>query len=102
MEKYGIPITISGEGIETINYNILLNEPLRNSTINPNYIDYIDFINKKVVRNVKKEGSSLMDLNNPIEESIEVPDIPLGKKIQITVNTTVKPSKIETTFYTID
>ena len=48
--KYKIPIKVSNE-TEEITTNIYLNEPLRKIG---DYADYIDFDNKKVVRNIKE------------------------------------------------
>ena len=47
--KYKIPIEVSNENGDTQNYNIFLDEPLRKCG---KYIDYIDFKNAKIVRNV--------------------------------------------------
>ena len=47
--KYKISIEISNENGDTQNYNIFLDEPLRKCG---KYIDYIDFKNAKIVRNV--------------------------------------------------
>lgn len=52
-EQYGyrIPIKVSND-TENVTTNIYLDEPLRKIG---DYADYIDFKNKKVVRNIKKE-----------------------------------------------
>ena len=79
--------------------NIYLNEPLRKIG---DYVDYIDFRNGKVVRNVEvidDTGTlpieqSLRGLENPIEESIDVPSVLIGQDDSVSVGTTVYPSEI--------
>ena len=50
--KYKIPIKMVSQNGEEKITNIYLNEPLRKID---NYMDYIDFDNKKVIRNIKKD-----------------------------------------------
>lgn len=84
--------------------DIILNEPLRKSG---RYVDYIDFKNKKVVRNVEVVDNtgtltleeSLNGLVTPIEESVELPSIPTIRGItDIEVLTEVTPSNTEITY----
>ena len=84
--------------------NIYLNEPLRKVG---DYADYIDFKNKKVVRNVKVNDNtgtktieeSYTQQDPKIEETIELPEILTHKGTNIiTVDTTIEPSKIEATY----
>ena len=93
--KYKIPITIN-----QTTYDIYLDEPLRKVG---NYIDYIDIINKKVVRNVEVIDStgelriedSYRGLSTPQEQSISMESVDLDKKtITISLDTKLKPSKI--------
>lgn len=53
--KYKIPVTATN-GIDTFTTNIYLNEPLRKID---NYADYIDFKNKKVIRNIALADTDL-------------------------------------------
>lgn len=101
-EPYGykIPIKVN----ENIT-NIYLDEPLRKIG---NYADYIDFVNKKVVRNVKVVDDtgtlpieeSYQGLAIPTEETIELPTISTNKGTNIIeVDTNIKPSKMEVQYY---
>lgn len=69
-EPYGykIPIKVSGEDVEPIITNIYLNEPLRKIG---DYADYIDYKNKKVVRNIASynlnDVSSIKDYTSQID-----------------------------------
>ena len=81
--------------------NIYLNEPLRKVG---DYADYIDFKNKKVVRNVKVNDNtgtktieeSYTQQDPKTEETIELPEILTHKGTNIiAVNTSIKPSKTE-------
>ena len=80
--------------------NIYLKEPLRKIG---NYSDYIDFKNKKVVRNVEVIDdtgeltleNSLSGLVTPVEETIDIPDLSTIKyNNSVTVGTNIKPSSI--------
>ena len=63
--KYKITLLINGEG-ETTTYNIFLDEPLRKIG---DYADYIDFKNKKVVRNTfVRVYNGRQDSNNPFNK----------------------------------
>lgn len=74
--------------------SIYLNQPLRKVG---DYVDCIDFKNKKVIRRISENNEILI---NPIEEIIELPDIltNIGTHI-IKVNTLIKPTNIEATYY---
>jgi len=91
--------------MESIVYNIYLDEPLRKIG---NYVDYIDFANSKVVRNVKVVDNtgtktlnqSLVGLSTPEEEPINLPFINLNDKANsIEFNTTIQPSNIKIKYY---
>lgn len=94
--KYKIPVKVNDNVT-----NIYLNEPLRKIG---DYLDYIDFKNQKVVRNVDVVDDtgtltieeSYQGLATPTEETIELPTIPTneGTKI-IEVDTTISPSRID-------
>ncbi len=80
--------------------NIYLDEPLRKVG---DAVDYIDFHNKRVVRNVKVEDStntktieeSYSKLETPIIESINLPNIGLLDGYNsIEINTNVQPSNV--------
>ena len=93
--KYLIQFGINGEYTD-----IYLDEPLRKVG---NYVDYIDFKNKKVVRNVEEIDNtgtlpisdSLRGLSNSIETSIDLPNLSVipGNGI-ISINTIVEPSSV--------
>lgn len=85
--KYDIPITVAGTSSET--KHIYLNEPLRKVG---DYADYIDFKNKKVVRNVGettfngsetwvKTGDTLDGVYQGFAVSNSVYNIPKGTKL---------------------
>ena len=78
--------------------NIYLDEPLR---CVDEICDYVDFKNQKVVRYVEKlEDGILSILKTPKEESIELTEILLNKGVNnISVETSVSPSKIELEYY---
>ncbi len=91
--KYEIPITFSTPNEEQT-INIVLDQPLRMLDDNA---DYIDLVNKKVVRNigVNSINGELYLLDKPIEEIIQIKDIDSNNIISILVGTKVKPSNIE-------
>lgn len=83
--------------IEPVVTNIYLDEPLRKVG---DYVDYIDFVNQKVVRNVEVVDNtgtlpledSLRGLQSPIEESIQLPSpVTMNGLTNITIDTKVKP-----------
>lgn len=49
--KYKISVEVTNENQQTTNYNIYLDEPLRKCG---DYVDYIDFKSRKLVRNIYK------------------------------------------------
>ena len=87
--KYEIPLKITTATNE-VNTAIIINAPLRKAS---NTADYIDLKNKKIVRYISEEGTIL---ETPIEENIEIENLPEMKDIlSIEVDTEIKPSKIE-------
>ena len=100
LSKYLISPVGVGETYETymnpITTNIYLDQPLRKVG---DVADYIDFKNQKVVRYIKEENGVLSVLETPTEEAISLPQIPTFEgTANITVNTTVAPSKIEVNY----
>lgn len=98
--KYKIPIKVSN-GSDIVRTQITIDEPLRKVG---NYVDYIDFENKKLVRNIEViDSTGTLTVENsfrpykiPIETSIDLPQIPIFKgDSTLTVETEVKPSKIK-------
>ena len=98
--KYKIPIKVSN-GTDVVRTQITIDEPLRKVG---NYVDYIDFENKKLVRNVEVIDStgtlsienSLRPYKIPIETSIDLPQISIFEgDSTLTVETEIKPSKIK-------
>lgn len=81
-------------------YNIYLDAPLRKVG---NYVDYIDFANRRVVRNVgvadesgtKPIEESLYGLTRPIQENIDVPLLTKESIGRVEILTEVEPSKLE-------
>lgn len=81
-------------------YNIYLDAPLRKVG---DYVDYIDFANRKVVRNVgvaddsgtKPIEESLYGLTRPIQENIDVPLLTKESIGRLEILTEVEPSKLE-------
>lgn len=79
------------KGPDKNTYNIYLDEPLRKKD---DAVDYIDLLNKKVVRNVEVlSNGTLKALDTPVIEDI---DVPIDENLiqGLSVNTTVGPSKI--------
>lgn len=102
--KYGIPIKVSSNTGEEKTYNIYIDEPLRKVG---KYVDYIDFANQQIVRNVEvldNTGTltieeSYQGLETPKIESIELPKVQLYKGInKITIGTDVQPSNMSITY----
>lgn len=104
-EPYGykIPITVTNKTNKTT-VNIYLDEPLRKVG---SYCDYIDFRNKKLIRNVEvidETGAltienSYKGMDTSLETQIDLPDIQLYKGTNIiTVDTEVEPSKTSVTY----
>lgn len=98
--SYKVPIKAN----ETI-INVYLNEPLRKIG---NYVDYIDYKNKKVVKCVEvldDSGTQIIEnsyqgLTTPIEETIEIPEISIFKGTNVfDVETTTKPSEIKINYW---
>lgn len=85
----------SFEPYESKTEHIYLDEPLRKTG---DYADYIDFENKKVIR---QTDESLGVLPTPTEENITVPALTLfdSEKTSIFIKTTVEPSKLDITYY---
>lgn len=91
--------------IEPITTNIYLKEPLRKMG---DYADYIDYKNKKVVRNVEvldDSGTQTIEnsyqgLATPIEETIDIPQIETFKGTNIfSTETTIQPSEIKINYW---
>ena len=63
-------------------YSIYVDEPLRciDSTC-----DYIDLVNKKVIRKIKDDNGTLSVLDNPTEEKIQVIDVDILTNRNITI-----------------
>ena len=87
--------------VEPVTTNIYLNEPLRKVG---DYVDYIDFKNQKVFRNVEvlddtgtlTIGESYKGIIDNEGTSIDLPNIPTHKGTNIIeVDTEVKPSSLE-------
>lgn len=106
--EYGEVATPYEPYVEPTTTYIYLNEPLRKIE---NAVDYIDLVNKKVVRNVKvldDTGTlpieeSLESLTYPNTELIDIPDLNLQRGLNIiTINTEPKPSKMELIYYNIN
>ena len=102
--KYRIPVKVSGENGNEQIFNIILDEPLRKVG---KYVDYIDFANQQIVRNVEvldNTGTltieeSYQGLETPKIESIELPKVQLYKGInKITIGTDVQPSNMSITY----
>ena len=88
-EPYGYKIPIL---IDNVTTNIFISEPLRK--IN-DYVDYLDYENKKIYRNVSVVNNSLVGIDTIIEE-IEVPII-VTENVDnlLSVGTSINPSNIE-------
>ena len=58
--------------------------------------DYVDLIDKKVVRYINEdEQGDYSVLERPIEENISIEDIDYREILSISVDTAISPSKIE-------
>ncbi len=96
-EPYGykLPVTIkykTGATIEDKTYNVYLSEPLRKID---DVADYIDLTTGEIVRYIIKNNitGAYEVLSTPIKEIVSVDSLELTNACQITVNTTVIPSK---------
>ena len=93
-EPYGyrVPININGK-----NANIYIDEPLRRVG---DYADYIDTETQKVYRHVKNVNGEWVGSNEVLStEDIEISELILEEgKNDISIQTTVAPSKIEITY----
>ncbi len=92
-DKYEIPITLkTSKGEKSL--NISLDEPLRKIE---DTSDYLDLINKKVVRYTKQDTitGDILLLDSPTEEYFEADNIDFNDVISIQVDTDIQPSSIE-------
>ena len=95
-EPYGYKLPIS---VNDVIHNIYLTEPLRKVG---DYVDYIDYKNKKVVRQVEVVDDSGMDTiensyrgKTPTNKIINIPEINMSKGINtFDIRTEVQPSEL--------
>lgn len=80
--KYKVTITIKINDVVHSSYDIYIDEPLRK--LNDTY-DYIDIINRRVVRNIKVEDNNLIELEEPIYENLENVYIPYIENSEISI-----------------
>ena len=95
--KYKISFLSTGNSTTKAG-DIYLSEPLRKA--DENHVDYIDFESLEVVRYTKEENNMVVALPSATRKKISMPYMyTYLTSTEITVNTTVSPSKMELEYF---